>query len=147
MRHVALLAVALCLLGAHAAPIEVFTRGEAADTAKRFVDAKSSYSFVSLPAGEFKSPVVVQYASLDVPESIKWERSEQKVEVGAIVSDQGKVVATCIVSSNCKALETAARNLATAFRFRPASLNGKPVNFYVIMPVSYQYTDPVAPVK
>lgn len=147
MRKIALLAVALCLLGAHAAPVEVFTRGDAADAAKRFVDAKNSYSFVSLPAGEFKSPNVVQYATLNVPDSIKMERSEHEVEVGIIVSDQGKVVATCIVSSNCKALEAAAQNLATALRFRPASLKGQPVSFYVIMPVSYKYTDPVAPRK
>jgi len=127
--------------GSPAAPVEVFTSGVVESTAERFTDAKTKFTFTSLPAGEFKKPEVIQYVMLDVPYSIRSERSDHSVDVGVILSDQGKVLATCTVSSNCKALEGAAQKYATAIKIRPASLNGRPVNFFLILPVSYKYAD------
>lgn len=133
--------------GAHAAPSEVFASGNIPEAVVKSLNQKTEFSFARLPTGEFSKPAVTQYAQLVPPESIRSERTDHDAEVGVIVSDKGKVVATCIVASNCPNLEKAAQRCAAAHKFRPASLNGKPIYFYLILPLSYKYVDPAELLK
>lgn len=144
MKHPLILTLAFVFLAtvAQATAIKVFTRGGVEGLAEQFKNSKDSYTFVSLSAGELKKPAFVKYAPTIIPRSIHAERKDHNVEIGFIVSDKGAVVATCIVSSNCKVLEDAVKDMLVASKFSPASLDGKPLYFYVTMPFSYKYVDP-----
>jgi hypothetical protein len=121
-----------------AEPTKVFARGDLAKIAALFRD-KGPFVFELAPSGRFTSPAVLEYVNLKIPASIKMERKEHNVDVGVILSAKGEVAATCIVSSDCKALEGAAVELVQALKFRPVSVDGTPVYFYFVFPVSYRY--------
>lgn len=126
----------------HAAETVVYVNGEAAGLAGRFSKAKRAYTFTRVPDGIFVRAQPTKYAALKVPNSILKDRNEHKVEVGIVVSPKGEVTDVAVIASNSKTLEVAACTMAAAFRFRAASLNGKPVWSLIILPVTYKYVDP-----
>lgn len=127
-----------------AEPVKVYARGDLEKIAELFRD-KGSYVFELAPSGRFTNPAVQKYVNLKVPASIKMERKEHNVDVGVVLSAKGEVAATCIVSSDCKALEGAAVEMVRALKFSPFSVDGTPVHFYFVFPVSYRYRDPTEP--
>lgn len=124
------------------APAVVYLRTDPTPVARLFVHEKTAFEFRQIDNAAFTAPVPTKMAALDVPASIRSDRKEHHVEVGIVISDRGQVLDTAIVSSNSKALEAAARSMAKQFRFRPATLDGKPVATYAVLPATYRYIDP-----
>lgn len=123
---------------ASAAPVTVFTAAAPDQTAAHF-KGKKQFAFEARPDGQFKAPKVSKWARLDVPASIRAEAKPHNVRVGAIVSAKGRVLAAAIVSSDCAELEGAALAFAEALEFTPATIDGRPICYFCIVPVSYQF--------
>ena len=129
--------VSLALL-ASAAPLKVHTGGAIDQIAPKLA-GKGEFELVAVPAGELRKPMVTKYAHLAVPASIKMETKEHNVQVGVVLSAEGKVLATCVVASDCPELARAAEQQMRQTQFSPATVNGEPIPFFFVFPVSYQY--------
>lgn len=123
---------------AYAAQLTVFTAIAPDQTAAHF-KGKKTFVFEALPNGQFKAPKVSKWARLDIPASIRAEAKPHNVEVGAIVSAKGRVLAAAVVSSDCAALEGPAKAFAKDLEFTPATVDGKPICYFCIVPVSYRF--------
>lgn len=146
-----LLALALTVASigsaAERAPVVVHLRADPAPIARLFEREKTAFDFRQIGNAAFTAPVPTKVAALDVPVSLRNDRKEHAVEVGIVISDRGEVLSTAIVSSTTPALEAAARKMAKGFRFRPATLDGKPVATYAVLPATYRYVDPAEMAK
>lgn len=141
-----LLVLALTVAGivsaAERAPVVVHLRADPAPIARLFGREKTAFEFRQIGDSVFTAPVPTKVAALDFPVSLRHDRKEHAVEVGIVISDRGEVLSTVIVSSTTPGLEAAARKMAHGFRFRPATLDGKPVATYAVLPATYRYVDP-----
>jgi len=146
-----LLVLALTAAGivsaAESAPVVVYLRADPAPIAPLFSHEKTAFEFRQTGDAAFTAPVPTKAGPLDVPASIRSDRKEHLVEVGIVISDHGQVLSTAIVSSNSKGFEPAALKMARGFRFRPATLDGKPVATYAVLPATYRYVDPAEMAK
>ncbi len=131
------LALLPALLGA--APVKVFVRGGDPTEIAAIFATKGDFEFVAGMAETFQKPTVAKFGKLSLPPSVKWETKEQNVGVGVVLSATGKVLATCIVSSDCAALEAAGERMVRDCKFTPARVGGAPVASYLVFPVSYRY--------
>ncbi len=121
-----------------ASPLKVYSSSSVETFAGKLA-AQGQFEFADVPAGTFQKPAVTKWAKLDVPSSIKKEAKEHNVQVGVVLSAEGKVLATCIVSSDCVALEAAAEKQVRKLQFSPAKIDDVAVPFFVVYPVSYRY--------
>lgn len=142
-----MLAAAGVVSAAERAPVVVYLSADPTSIAPLFAHEKTAFEFRRTGDAAFTAPVPTQAASLGVPASIRSDRKEHLVEVGIVISDRGQVLSTAIVSSNSKGFEAAARKMAQQFRFRPATLDGKPVATYAVLPATYRYVDPAEMAK
>jgi hypothetical protein len=134
----ALLLVAPIVLSA--APLKVFTGGSVETIAGKLA-GKGEFEFAPTPSG-FAKPGVSRYATLEVPKSIRSESREHNVQVGVVLSAKGKVLATCIMASDCPELESPAERQVHEMGFVPAKVDGVAVASFLVFPVSYRYCDP-----
>ena len=123
---------------ASAAPLKVHTGGAIDQIAPKLA-GKGEFELVEVPKGEFRKPTVTKYAHLAIPASIKMETKEHNVQVGVVLSSEGKVLATCVVDSNCPELARAAEQQLREMQFSPATVNGTAIPFFFVFPVSYRF--------
>lgn len=123
--------------------IKVYVRQAPAAGTPQFSEPSKHFTFVVPESGStFKKAEVEKFGQLRIPPSMREERAEQTVEVGMIVSPKGEVVAVTVISSTYKDFEEAAREMARGTKLKPATLDGKRVYTYCVLPVGYRYTDP-----
>ncbi len=122
-----------------AAPVKVFVRGGDTAAIAAKLAPQGDFELVTGTVEGFQKPTVSKYAVLKPPSSIKMETKEHNVAVGVVLSETGKVLATCIVSSDCAALEPAGERMVRACHFAPARVGGTPVASFLVFPVRYRY--------
>ena len=139
MKYLSLLLVLMLpSVGMSAVPKAVFVKGNVADVSQKF-SLQRNLTFLPLQAGAFVAPKITGFVKLEIPYSIRMETKAHDVEVGVVLDEKGKVLAAQIVTSNCKDFEANALSWAKAVTYSPALFDGKPVAFYVVVPVGYSY--------
>jgi len=88
--------------------------------------------------GDVKAPVKVNAPDPQYPEAARSARVEGVVIVEAIIDMQGRVKSTKIVKDLPMGLGDSAQRAVKSWRFKPATLNGKPVEVYYNLTVNFQ---------
>lgn len=89
-----------------------------------------------------KEPQILNYAEvlrqLQYPEHLKKKGIEGKVILRVLIDGQGKYVRHIVAESPHEDLTKAAESVLPEFRFAPAESKGKPVNYWVALPVAFK---------
>ena len=87
--------------------------------------------------GDVKPPVKVSGDHPEYTESARAARLEGVVIVEAVIDKQGRVTATKVLKDMPMGLAANAERAVRAWKFKPATLNGKPVTVYYSLTVNY----------
>lgn len=88
--------------------------------------------------GDVKAPVKVNAPDPQYPDAARNARVEGVVIVEAIIDKQGRVKSTKIVKDLPMGLGDSAQRAIKTWRFKPATLNGKPVEVYYNLTVNFR---------
>jgi protein TonB len=88
--------------------------------------------------GDVKAPVKINAPDPQYSETARSARVEGVVIVEAIIDKQGRVKSTKIVKDLPMGLGDSAQRAVKSWRFKPATLNGKPVEVYYNLTVNFQ---------
>ena len=88
--------------------------------------------------GNVKAPIKVNAPDPEYTEAARSARVEGVVIVEAIIDKNGRVKSTKIVKDQPMGLGAAAERAIRSWSFKPATLNGKPVDVYYNLTVNFQ---------
>jgi protein TonB len=88
--------------------------------------------------GNVKAPVKISAPDPEYTESARAARIEGAVIVETIIDKQGRVRSTKIVKGQPMGLGAAAERAVKSWTFKPATLNGKPVEVYFNLTVNFR---------
>ncbi len=87
--------------------------------------------------GEVKAPQLIERIDPPYPEIARKPRLEGVVVLEAVITAAGSVEGATVVKSAHPILDDAARRALLQWRYRPATLNGRPVRVYLTVTVSF----------
>lgn len=88
--------------------------------------------------GDVQRPQAVQTTAPVYPEAAKKEQREGKVVVKTVIDEQGNVTHPAVEgSSGHQDLDQSALDTVSAWKFRPATLQGKPVAVYYTLTINF----------
>lgn len=88
--------------------------------------------------GDVKAPIKVTAPDPEYTEAARAAKVQGVVIVEAIIDKQGRVTSTRIVKDQPMGLGASAERAIRSWRFKPATLNGKPVEVYYNLTVNFQ---------
>jgi protein TonB len=89
------------------------------------------------PGGEVSAPVPVERAEPDYPETARRLHQEGVVILEAVITASGRVEDVRILKSVNPLLDASAERAVRQWRYRPATLNGRAVNVYLTVTVTF----------
>ena len=91
-----------------------------------------------LPGGDIRAPALLTRVEPDYPEAARKARAEGVVILEAVIGSDGAVEDIRLVRSAFPLLDDAARRAVARWRYRPATLNGRPVRVYLTVTVDFR---------
>jgi protein TonB len=88
--------------------------------------------------GAISKPEVVNKVNPVYTEAARRARIQGVVIVEAIIDKQGNVTNVRVLKALPMGLDQAAVDAVKKWRFKPATLNGRPVNVYFVLTVNFQ---------
>ncbi len=123
-------------------PREIFTIGDAAKISLLFKNKEGESPFLFSPADKEKllpPKIIARKTNPVIPREKRTPPSKTNdiVKLGLVVSDNGKVIAAAVASSTDSGFNAAAIAGVQGWEFSPALVEGKPVAFYIEIPLNF----------
>ena len=87
------------------------------------------------------APEVVKQVQPDYPDEAMKKRLEGTVWLQLLVGEEGKVTEVKVQKSDAEVFNKAATDAGMQWLFKPASVNGKPIQVWVSVPFKFKLAD------
>ena len=123
-------------------PLEVFMVGDAVKISALFPNKEGAplYTFSPANKGKLVAPkITARKTTPIIPREKRTPSSKTNdiVKLGVIISESGKVIESVVASSTDSGFNTAAIAGVQGWEFSPALLEGKPVAFFIEIPLNF----------